>query len=295
MVTFGKEVDFAAMKTWDTVAIIGVGLIGGSIGLALRERKLARDVVGIGRRTASLRTAKRRGAVTQTTTDLKTGVSRAEFVVVCTPVDQVAEHARQAAWHGPEGVCVTDVGSTKEAIVHSLDQALSKHNPRNATFIGSHPMAGSEKQGPQHARGDLFEQRVVVVTPSAGIPAKSTQTIERFWKSLGAKVIRTSPKAHDQAVASVSHLPHLIASVVAATTHPDALRLAAGGWLDTTRVASGDPQLWTQILSQNRFNILESLGQVEASLTEFRRALVYNDLPLLKRLLELGKKVRDSV
>ncbi len=282
------------MKTWDTVAIIGVGLIGGSIGLALRERKLARDVVGIGRRPGTLRTAKRRGAVTQITTNLTAGVARAELVVVCTPVDQVAEHARQAAWHGPDGVLVTDVGSTKEAIVHSLDQALGKHNPRRATFVGSHPMAGSEKQGPKHARADLFVDRVVVVTPAAGTPAKLSQTVERFWKSLGATVVRTSPKAHDQAVASVSHVPHLIASVVAGTTKPDALRLAAGGWLDTTRVASGDPALWMQILSQNRFNVLESLGQVEASLAEFRRALVYNDLPLLQKLLETGKKVRDG-
>lgn len=283
------------MKTWETVAIVGVGLIGGSIGLALRERKLAREIVGIGRKTGTLRTAKRLGAVTRTTTDLKSGVSSADFVVVCTPVDQVAEYARQAAWHGPDGVLVTDVGSTKEAIVHSLDQALEKHNPRRATFVGSHPMTGSEKQGPKHARADLFEHRVVVVTPSPGTPPKSSRMVEQFWKSLGARVVRTTSKAHDQAVASVSHVPHLIASVVAESTLPDALPLAAGGWLDTTRVASGDPVLWTQILSQNRFNVLESLSQVEASLAEFRRALVYNDLALLQRLLEMGKKVRDAM
>jgi prephenate dehydrogenase len=283
------------MKTWDTVAIIGVGLIGGSIGLALRQRKLAREVIGIGRRNSSLRTAKRRGAVTRTTTDVKAGVAEANLVIVCTPVDQVAEYARSAAWHGQEGVLVTDVGSTKEGIVHAVDQALSRHNPQGATFVGSHPMAGSEKQGPQHARPDLFENRVVVVTPSDGTPTKPSQAIERFWKSLGAKVFRTSAKAHDQAVASISHVPHLIASVVAETTLPDALSLVAGGWLDATRVASGDPALWTQILSQNRFNVLESLGQVEASLAEFRRALVYNDLCLLRKLLETGKKVRDAV
>jgi prephenate dehydrogenase len=282
------------MKTWDTVAIIGVGLLGGSIGLALRERNLADVVVGIGRRAASLRTAKRRGAVTQTTTDLKAGVAQAELVVVCTPVDQIAEHARQAAWNGPEGVWVTDVGSTKEAIVHSLDQALAKHNPRHARFVGSHPMAGSEKHGPQHARADLFENRVVVVTPSPDAPPRESRTIEQFWKSLGANVIRTSPKAHDQAVASISHIPHLVASVIAGTTQPSDLRLAANGWLDTTRIASGDPDLWTQILSQNRLNVLESLGQVEAALADFRRALVYNDVSLLHKLLASGKKVRDS-
>jgi prephenate dehydrogenase len=283
-----------SMKTWDTVAIVGVGLIGGSIGLALRERNLAREVVGIGRRPESLRIAKRRGAVTQTTTDLKVGVARAELVVICTPVDQVAVHARQAAWHACEGALLTDVGSTKESIVQSLSQALDKQNPRHATFVGSHPMAGSEKQGPQHAQSDLFESRVVVVTPAAETPSKATRAIEQFWRSLGARVVRTSPQAHDQAVASVSHVPHLMASVLASTTRPDSLPLAAGGWMDTTRVAAGDPALWTQILSQNRFNVLQSLQVVEESLAKFRRALVYNDIPSLRKLLEAGKKVRDG-
>jgi prephenate dehydrogenase len=286
--------DVSTMKTWDTVAIVGVGLLGGSIGLALRRRKLARRVIGIGRRPAKLRTARSMGAVTQTTTDVQAGVAEAELVVVCTPVDQVAELSRQAAWHGAKGVLVTDVGSTKEAIVHSLDQALARHNPRQAAFVGSHPMAGSEKQGPQHARADLFEGRVVVVTPSPATPARRVQDVQRLWRSLGATVVRSTPKAHDQAVAAASHVPHLMAAVLAGTTPPEALRIAAGGWLDTTRIASGDPALWTQILSQNRFNVLESLGQVEASLAEFRRALVYNDIPLLRSLLERGKKVRDG-
>lgn len=282
------------MKTWDTVAIVGVGLIGGSIGLALRERQLARDVIGVGRRPATLRAAKRKGAITQTTTDLKAGVARAELVVICTPVDQIAEYARQAAWYGPEGVLVTDVGSTKESIVESLDQALRKHNPRQATFVGSHPMAGSEKQGPQHSRADLLEQRVVIVTPSSHTPSKGRLAVERLWKSLGAKVIRLSPRSHDQAVASVSHVPHLIASALAAATRTETLPLAAGGWLDTTRVASGDPELWTQILAENRLNVLETMTHVEGVLAEFRRALVYNDLPLLNKLLVAGKKVRDN-
>jgi prephenate dehydrogenase len=156
-------------------------------------------------------------------------------------------------------------------------------------------MAGSEKQGSRNARADLFENRVVVVTPSPVTPAKQYRVVEQFWRSLGAKVVRTTAKIHDQAVASISHVPHLIASVVAETTQADALHLIGNGWLDTTRVASGDPTLWTQILSQNRINVLESLGQVEASLSEFRRALVYNDLALLQKLLEKGKKVRDRV
>jgi len=282
------------MKTWDTVAIVGVGLLGGSIGLALRKRKLARDVIGIGHRAASLRAAKRSGAVTQTTTNLESGVAGAALVIVCTPVGLVVEHARQAALYGPAGVLVTDVGSTKEAIVVALDHALERNNPRQATFVGSHPMAGGEKHGPQHARADLLEGRTVVVTPSEQTPAKPVREIERFWKSLGAIVQRLSPKIHDQAVASISHLPHLIAAALASNTRADALPLAANGWLDSTRIAAGDPELWTQILTQNRFNVLETLDGLERTLADFRKALVYNDAAQLAKLLSAGKSVRDS-
>lgn len=282
------------MKTWDTVAIVGVGLLGGSLGLALRERELAREVIGIGRRATSLRAAKRVGAVTRTSMDLPAAVQRAELVVICTPVDQVPEFARQAAWHAAEGAVITDVGSTKQAIVAGMDQALASHNPRRAAFVGSHPMAGGEKHGPQFARADLFEKRVVVVTSTSATDSAARRTVERLWKGVGARVVKLSPKEHDQAVASISHMPHVLATVIATATDPDSLPLAAGGWLDTTRIASGDPTLWTQILTQNRLNVLESLDAVESTLAEFRRALVYDDQAKIQQLLEAGKRVRDA-
>ena len=282
------------MKTWDTVAIVGVGLIGASIGLALRERKLAKEIVGIGRRESTLRVAKRRGAVTRTTTDIAAGVVNAEFIIVCTPVEVIAEQVRMAALSCREGARITDVGSTKEEIVFSLDHAFAHHNPRRAAFVGSHPMAGSEKTGPQHADPHLFDGCVTVVTPSVHTNAKACRDVSLFWKSLGAKTMQLGAKEHDQAVAAISHLPHLVASVLAACAPQAALPLAAGGWRDTTRVASGDPHLWRQILSQNRFHVLHALDKFCHELSDFRRALTYNDRDKIEQLLSQGKLVRDD-
>jgi prephenate dehydrogenase len=281
------------MKNWDTVAIVGVGLIGASIGLALRDRKLAREVVGIGRRASTLRTAKRRGAVTRTTTDIAAGVKDAQLVVVCTPVEIIVEQARAAILSCREGAFITDAGSTKEEIVFSLDHALAHCNPRRVAYVGSHPMAGSEKNGPQHATADLFAGKVAVVTPSSHSIPQACRTIAQFWRSLGSRVVRVGAKEHDQAVAAISHLPHLVASALAAATSPAALPLAAGGWHDTTRIAASDPRLWQQILSQNRFNVLQTLDVFSQELAEFRRALTYNDRSRIEQLLEKGKTIRQ--
>lgn len=282
------------MKNWDKVAIVGVGLIGASIGLALRQRKLAREIIGISRRDSTLRAAKRRGAINRATTDVSAGVEDAQLIIICTPVETITEQARAAVLSCREGALISDVGSTKEEIVFSLDQAFAHHNPRRALFVGSHPMAGSEKTGPQHAQADLFEGCVTVVTPSSHTHPRASTLISKFWKSLGSKVIRLAPKEHDQAVAAISHLPHLVASMLAVTTPPSALPLAAGGWRDTTRVASGNPYLWQQILSQNRFNILQALDKFSRELSEFRRALTYNDRTKLEELLQHAKTIRDA-
>ena len=171
------------MRDWDTVAIVGVGLIGGSIGLALREKGLARRVVGIGRRAASLAAAKRCGAISQSTVDLAQGVRQAELTVVCTPVGLVAGHCRQAAEHCPVEALVTDAGSTKASIVAALGSDLG----RGVRFVGSHPLAGGEKTGPAAARADLFEDRVVVVTPARSSREEDLDRAEAFWRALGSR------------------------------------------------------------------------------------------------------------
>ncbi|MHB0959206.1 MAG: prephenate dehydrogenase [Pirellulaceae bacterium] len=279
------------MRKWDTVAIVGVGLIGGSIGLALQQRALARRIVGIGRRESSLRKARQAGTVTQTTTKLARGVAEAELVIVCTPVGEIVEQVCTVAEHCPPTALITDVGSTKGQIVRDLDRRLQGH----PMFVGSHPMTGSEKAGPEHARADLFENRVTVVTPTQNTRDEGVLEIEQFWTSLGARVFRLTPQDHDQAVAMTSHATHVIAAALAAATPENALPLAAGGWRDTTRIAAGDPQLWLQILLSNRQQVLKSLAKFEKVLAAFRGAVQREDATRLVQLLDAGKKTRDSL
>lgn len=281
------------MKHWDTVAIVGVGLIGGSIGIDLLRRGLAKNVVGVGRRQATLRTAKRLGAVSSTTLDLAKGVADAELVIVCTPVGRIVEDVRAAALACPSGALVTDAGSTKAAIVSALDgdSALAD----GVRFVGSHPLAGSEKNGPAAALPDLFKNRTVVVTPTARTRKSDEQAISAFWRSLGAKVVRMSPEEHDRALAATSHLPHLVAAALASATDKQDLALVARGWLDTTRIAGGDPALWEQIFAANRANVLTALGRYEKVLASFRQALkAGNEAELIRLLAEAQTVARGS-
>jgi prephenate dehydrogenase len=276
---------------WNTVAIIGPGLIGGSIGLALRNRGLAVHIIGVGRRKESLTKALSLGAATSTTTSIEEGVKDADLVVVCTPVNEIAGHVLEAAAAAPDRALLTDAGSTKASIVAKAEAAL----PKGKHFVGSHPLAGSEKIGVEFARADLFEGKVVVVTPTAQTDRADLQAVTEFWQSLGANVISMPPDAHDRALATTSHLPHLVASATAQITPAADLQLTAGGWRDLTRIASGDPDLWSQILLDNRASILNSLAGFEKTMAEFRAALENADAAKLRQLLMEGKLRRDAL
>lgn len=275
------------------VAIVGVGLIGASIGLALRARKKASRIIGIGRRPTSLRKAKQVGAVTETTTDLAAGVRDANWIIVCTPVESVVDFVRSAAEQAPAGVILTDVGSTKEAICQGADQALA--DLPGKFFVGSHPMAGSEKTGPQFGRADLFHKRTVILTPTSASHPAAVKKVTAFWKALGAKTFSMTPAEHDAAVAGISHAPHVIASALAAATPENELPLAAGGFADSTRIAAGDVELWRQILLGNGGRTLQALARFEKVLSDFRAALEANDARRLCELLEAGKRRRDAL
>jgi len=279
------------MKRLGDVAIIGVGLIGGSIGLALRQRALAENVIGIGRRQVTLRIARRVGAVTHTTIDLAKGVAQAELIIVCTPAAQIVEHVRQAARACPEGTLITDAGSAKQAIVEALDGQL----PRGCRFLGSHPIAGSEKGGPSYAQANLFEGRVAVLTPTRNTRAEDFDFLEEFWEGLGSVVLQMSPEEHDRALAVTSHLPHLAAVALAATVSEPLFRLAGTGLLDATRLAASDPGLWQQILLMNRGNVLTALEQFGGNLSALHAAIRDQNEAELKRFLTMAKKNRDAL
>jgi prephenate dehydrogenase len=277
-------------QAFGTIAIVGVGLIGGSIALAAKTRGVAQSIIGVGRDAGRIEQARRRGIVDEGLVDLAAAVRRAELVVFCTPVDRIVSGVRQAARACREGTLVTDAGSVKGCIARELATGI----PRSVEYVGSHPLAGSEQQGFEHAHAELFENRVCVVTPAALSPRPAVDRIGQFWKALGCTVIEMSPEAHDVALAETSHVPHLAAAALAATLSPENRALTASGFRDTTRIASGDPDLWTAIFLANRQHVLLRLTKYEQLLAEFHRALEQNDADKLKELLTVAKANREN-
>jgi prephenate dehydrogenase len=266
------------------IAIVGVGLLGGSLGLAILRRQLAAEVVGIGRNPARLAAAKRVKAITAGTTVLKKGLAGSDLAIVCTPVESIADTVRRIADVAEQPILITDVGSTKQAITTELDRLQqSEAWPNRARFVGSHPIAGNEKSGVEHGSADLFAGKAVVITPSATTKPADVSAIKRFWIALDARVTILSPEEHDLAMAAI-----------AASTPERYLALSGAGWQDTTRIAAGDPALWQQILLSNRQNLLVNLASFEQGLAAFASALRSNDPTALKRLLADGKKIRDA-
>lgn len=266
------------------VVIVGVGLLGGSIGLALRRRGLARQVIGTGRRAQTLSEAKALGAIDDFICDLETACTAADLVVVCTPVQSIAPFTHKIQLCALASDClVTDVGSTKANICRDLPDSAHR------SFCGSHPMAGSQLSGVRFASADLFEDRLTIVTPTPQTPVELSRRTEQFWQSLGCRTVQMSPERHDQAMAGISHLPHLIAAALAAQTDDSLLPLAGPGWADTTRVAAGDVELWRQIIVENQQPVLQAMRDFSGSLQPWIAALERGDSALLTQLLDQGK------
>ncbi|QJX00973.1 prephenate dehydrogenase [Frigoriglobus tundricola] len=277
---------------FDQITIIGVGLIGGSVGLAAKARGVAGRVIGVDRDPATIETAVRLGALDAGGTDLAAGVAGAGLVVVCTPVDHVAGVVVAAAAHVQPGTLITDAGSTKARIVAEVRGKL----PPRVEFVPAHPVAGSEKSGPEHGRADLFLNRATAVVMSPfGADWERTVRVGRFWEALGSHVVLMNAEEHDRTLAFTSHMPHAVAAAVAGVTHSDWLRITGGGFRDVTRIAAGDPQLWAAIFEANRSATLAALDAFSARLAEFRTLLAAGDGAGLVRWLTEGKQVRDAL
>ncbi len=274
-----------------TVAIVGVGLIGGSIAAALKDRQPAVRVLGVGRDARRLEVARSRGLLDEAFVDLTAAAHMADVVVFCTPVDRIVAGVREAATACRPGALLTDAGSVKRRICDAFQEAPGT----GVEFVGAHPLAGSEKQGFEAADAALFENRVCVVTPTPQTTARAAQRVAAFWAALGARVLEMSPAAHDLALAQTSHLPHLTAAVLAATLAAENRGLAASGFRDATRIAAGDPNLWTAILLQNADDVLLSLARYDQVLDQFRAALLDRDAAALNQLLQTAKSNRDAL
>jgi prephenate dehydrogenase len=274
---------------FEQITVIGVGLIGGSVGLAARARRLARRVVGVGRDPRTLSRAVELGAIDSFFTRIPEGVAGSGLVVVCTPVDRIVEVIRTAVDHC-RGALFTDAGSVKGGLYRAVHECL----PDGSEYVPAHPLAGAEKAGVEHARADLFENRVTIVTTDA-VDADASERVEAFWAALGSRIVRMDADEHDRVLASTSHLPHAVASGVAISTPVGYLPLSAGGFRDVTRIAAGDPQLWTAIFQANREPVLAALRGFTEQLNEFRRCLETGDGAGLVKWLSDAKQVRDAL
>jgi prephenate dehydrogenase len=273
-----------------TIAIVGVGLIGGSIAAALRRRHAAVRIVGIGRNAARLEQAQQAGLIDVAATS-PAAAGDAALVAICTPVDRIVEDARDIARCLRPGALITDAGSVKGRICSELQHDL----PEGVTFVGSHPLAGSEKNGWEHSDAELFEGRVCVVTPASSTQPDALQRVEEFWRTLGMRIVRMSPEEHDRALAITSHVPHVAAAALAAQL-TDALReLAATGFRDTTRIAAGDPELWAAILLANADSVTAGIDRVMEQMAAFRTAIESGDEPGLRRLLDVARERRNQL
>lgn len=278
------------------VAIIGVGLLGGSLGLALRQRGLAAQVHGYVRRAASVEECLQTGAADAAGTELAPVVQDADLVVLCTPIGQMGTLAERMVPSLKAGAWVTDVGSVKAPVVTQLEAI---YHAAGACFVGSHPMAGSEQTGMAAAKADLFEGSVCVVTPTPRSDATALAQIEQLWGAVGARVMRLSPAKHDAVVARASHLPQAVAATLAGLVldpeaSPEQAQLCAGGFRDTTRIASGSPDMWRDILVANRRSVGQALDGFIAELRQLRRAVAGGDAGQIEEFLRTAKQRRDA-
>jgi len=279
------------------ITIIGVGLLGGSIGLAVKRRKLASrgGVGGFVRRTASLKDCEKAGAVDFATTDLLAAVWDADLVILCTPLAQMRSRVREMLPALKRGALVTDVGSVKASVVRELESLVAR---AGAHFVGSHPMAGAEKTGVGAASADLFVNAICVVTPTKKSNPAAVRKVEQFWQALGARTLRLAPEQHDLLVSRSSHLPHVVAAGLAGhILNPSGLKhqaaLCANGFRDTTRIASGSPEMWRDIALANRKNLTKALTGFIAELCQFQTWLAKADGKAVTRFFETAKARRD--
>jgi len=278
---------------FERVAIVGPGLIGGSMGMAIRRRGLAEAVVGVGRRESSLHQALEAGAVDEVTLDLQAGVRNADLIVLATPIRALGELAGRVAGAAKPGAIVTDVASTKVSVIETIVAALEGRGDLH--YVPTHPMAGSENRGPTAAHEDLFEGSVCIFATDVEAPRESFSPVRMLWERLGAVVRFMSPAEHDRLVARISHLPHLVAAGLIVTLSVDDFGLSGGGLLDTTRVASGDAALWRDILETNSADVAASLDDYAAVLRTLRDMLAHGEMDRLEAFLQEAKDKRDGL
>jgi cyclohexadieny/prephenate dehydrogenase len=280
------------------IALIGIGLIGGSIALAARRAGLAGSIVAATRRAETAETANQLKLVDHCGTDLAAACKDADLVIVCTPVGACGEAARTIAPALEPGCIVSDVGSVKQAVI----AAMAPHLPPHVHFVPAHPVAGTENSGPTAGFAELFDGRWCILTPLPGGDAAAADKLETFWKRLGSEVERLDPAGHDRILAITSHLPHLIAYTIVGTAddlaghlNSEVLRFAAGGFRDFTRIAASDPTMWRDVFLNNREAVLEVLARFQEDLFYLQRAIRWGEGDKLFDLFTRTREIRRAL
>jgi len=277
------------MRLFNRVTIIGLGLIGGSLALTIKEKKIAREVIGVSRRKSTINHAVKAGIVDFATLDLGRGVRDSDLVIIAAPVFKIVDIAKRIAPFLKEGAILTDAGSTKKYIVKNIESFSGK----GLNFVGSHPIAGSELSGIKYADKGLFKGAYCIITATENTEALGK--VKRFWVSLGMKVVVMHPDTHDKLLSKISHLPHAAAASLVNTIGKNGLDLAAGGFKDTTRIASGEPELWKDIFLTNRENLIKDIGLLRKELLKIEKALKGRNSRDLISFLRRAKAIRDSL
>ncbi len=273
------------MKLFNKVAIVGVGLIGGSMGLALKKKQLAKQVVGVSRHKESTILAKKIGAIDIGSQSLNI-ISGADLVIFATPVKTIINLAPEISKIISKGCIVTDVGSSKSEIVSKL-QKIFPH------YIGSHPLSGSEKRSIRHAGVDMFKGTQCILTPTRKTEPKALNKIKSLWVKLGAKVSLLSPEAHDKILSFTSHLPHVAAFSLIGIVPKEYFKFSSNGLKDTTRIAASQPQLWVDIFLSNRKNIIRAINALQNKISAIKSAVQKNNRNLLNKILNAAKEKRE--
>lgn len=273
------------------ITIIGVGLIGGSIGLACKKRALSDEVFGVCRRKSSLKKALSSGAIDGGGLDIEKGLEGAGLVIIASPVKGILPIVKKVMRNAEKGSIVTDVGSAKALIVKEVEKIKNVR----ANFVGSHPMAGSEKSGVENAEINMFEKAPVIITRTKNTDKRSISVLRKFWERLGAEVSIVSPDRHDALVALSSYLPHAVSAAVSLSQNPGSVILAAGSLRDTTRVSASDPELWKDIFIQARNSALESIRLFSGNLKALERAIRKKDERAISAILKRAKRISERI
>lgn len=265
--------------------------MGGSIGLAVRSTLSDCIVCGYGHRPSTLQKAQQMGAIDEAYADAASAVRGADLVILCTPVGLFEELLRQIAPALQPGAIVTDVGSTKRSVVQAGETLL----PKEVYFVGSHPMAGSEKRGVEFARTDLLRGAMCILTPTERTNAQALAKVRAFWEALEMRIHEMSPAHHDQRLADVSHLPHAVAAALVLMQDEASLQLAGKGFLDTTRIAGGDGALWRDIFLDNRDNMRQSLTRMRDCMNRLLDLLDAQDGQAIAEWLNAAARRREEL